>query len=54
MNEASCPFCGHKGTMAWYIGNFFKPWLIECNNCGARGPYAETEEEAVELWNRRT
>jgi len=28
-------------------------YRVHCNVCGAFGPYAETEEEAVKLWNRR-
>ena len=26
---------------------------IECLECGARGPVADSEEEAAELWNNR-
>ena len=26
-------------------------WWVECKCCGARGPIAETQEEAVKKWN---
>ena len=48
-----CPFCGCKQMMTWHIGHHDKPWLVECNECSANVPLADTEEEAIELWNRR-
>lgn len=49
----SCPFCKKFLTMTWHIGHFSKPWVVECYACGAQGPYASTEDEAIELWNKR-
>ena len=48
-----CPFCKCNKTMTWHIGHYDKPWLVECMECSASGPHADTEEEAIELWNRR-
>ena len=49
----SCPFCGHDHSMVWHIGHLIKPWFVECTRCLATGPSADTEERAIELWNRR-
>lgn len=53
-----CPQ-GHKA-----IGVSFKPASIDgeffgghycfCGDCQWRGPFADTREKAIELWNRRT
>lgn len=48
-----CPFCGWKRTMTWHIGHYEKPWVVECCRCKAQGSHADTEEDAVELWNGR-
>lgn len=49
----SCPFCGRDNVMTWHIGHRDLPWMVECMGCMAEGPWAKTEEEAMELWNRR-
>ena len=49
-----CPFCGGDQTTTWHIGHYDKPWVVECWDCGAQGPHAETEAEAVDRWNERT
>ena len=49
----SCPFCGCGKAMTWHIGHRELPWTVECMGCMAEGPWAKTEEEAIELWNRR-
>jgi Lar family restriction alleviation protein len=28
-------------------------WVVECENCLARGPWASTRPKAAELWNKR-
>ncbi len=48
-----CPFCKCGKVMAWHIGHYKKPWVIECCECQAQGPHAETEDEAFRLWNKR-
>ncbi len=52
-NRKSCPFCGSEQTITWHIGHYDKPWVNECCKCHALGPHAATEQEAVELWNKR-
>ena len=48
-----CPFCGCKDVLRWHVGHYDKPWIVECVGCLADGPHADTEKEAIELWNRR-
>jgi Lar family restriction alleviation protein len=55
-----CPHCGlieHVGVQAAEpadrnstIQRYFAVW---CNDCGARGPYDDTPEEAAVVWNIR-
>lgn len=46
-----CPFCGAKAQMLNYSKN---EWLAECSVCsGMVERWRETEEEAIEQWNRR-
>lgn len=42
-----CPFCGGNA----YIGNG-RTW-VRCVECGAETGCYDTEEEAIEAWNRR-
>ena len=49
-----CPFCGHKFVVTFHWGfREIKPWAAECMNCGARGPWADTDKDALERWKRR-
>lgn len=43
-----CPFCGGKALL-WDICN-----VVKCTLCGVETITYETEEEAIEVWNRRT
>lgn len=45
-----CPFCG-KGDC--YVYQHPKAFNVNCDGCCAAGPAADTEEEAVTLWNTR-
>lgn len=46
-----CPFCGGKAEMLNYSEN---EWLVHCPKCsGMVERWRETEEEAIEQWNRR-
>lgn len=47
-----CPFCGNDPAVAYHLEHFFKPWVVECCKCWARGPCGCDEKEAIELWNR--
>lgn len=53
-----CPFCLSEDIQTatdYYIYGAFKNEYIFacCPDCGARGPMAQTEEEAVRFWNDR-
>ena len=51
--SAKCPFCG-CGQM-YTVCNVLhdKSWVVECCKCHAQGPHADTEKEALNLWNER-
>lgn len=48
----NCPFCGEKASVwtTYYMG---RTWGVICEGCGVRNMNYETEEEAIEAWNRR-
>lgn len=56
MKMKSCPFCGeeisaidiatlNEAEDSWYF--------VQCSECRACGPGAETQEEAMQLWSKR-
>ena len=49
-----CPF-KHTGFSDGLvvISNRVKQYSVLCDICGAEGPTGETEEESIELWNKR-
>lgn len=52
-----CPFCGSKGEITYKEG--LKTWIVECSNQFCMASYMigtdfDTEEEAIEAWNRRS
>jgi len=58
----SCPFCGtpskcedgeHELNMTVVITGTDRPYAVGCIMCGSRGPESNTEQEAIEEWNRR-
>ena len=40
-----CPFCGHNELAMAYV--------VYCYNCHAYGPPRQTQNEAIEAWNKR-
>jgi Lar family restriction alleviation protein len=44
-----CPFCGSEDCAAEGIIS----WAVDCRECLARGPFADTEAEAITAWNTR-
>ena len=48
MKANNCPFCG--GKICRPDSDFKGSWVL-CFGCLARGPRANTAEEAVEKWN---
>ena len=47
----ACPFC--SGGKMYLTSNDEGSAFKECENCGASGPPASTEAEAIAAWNRR-
>jgi len=41
-----CPFCGSSRVAV--VDSF-----VQCGTCSAAGPYASSEEKAVQRWNNR-
>jgi Lar family restriction alleviation protein len=52
MTLKACPFCHTVDRIMQESDCYGR--FIECLLCGARGPIARSEDEAAELWNRRT
>ena len=51
MTLLSCPFCGEK---EWSIHHEdHNEAFVRCDYCGARGPWANTENTAKVVWNAR-
>lgn len=50
----SCPFCGAEGDITYNYDKKFVPYCIN-DNCllNENDVEFDTEEEAVEAWNRR-
>lgn len=51
MTAPGCPFCGEPEASIDEV----KPrrFALVCEDCGAIGPEADTQEEAVTRWNAR-
>jgi Lar family restriction alleviation protein len=47
-----CPFCGNDDPQ-WNADNAETVLWLDCPECGATGPTAQTHEEAADLWNQR-
>ena len=47
-----CPFCG-TSNVDLVNGALYDIHHVECNECTARGPIEEDEDEAVDNWNQR-
>ena len=48
MKLLPCPFCSSSGSIKLTGTSSLQ---VECENCGARGPYAGTNDGAVRYWN---
>lgn len=46
-----CPFCGC--TTAEEIDGLTNGWYAMCVQCQAKGPFAETQADALATWNTR-
>lgn len=47
-----CPFCNKTK-----LGQKYSPtqslWWIECQSCGAQGPWHQNDVESIDVWNMR-
>jgi C4-type Zn-finger protein len=50
-----CPFCARSsaGTAVHQVVPHKEFFFVQCDNCEACGPTADTREEAEALWNHR-
>ena len=46
-----CPFCGGEDFQV--VGVYGEEYYVDCLTCTTCGPSGETEEEAIEAWNKR-
>ena len=61
----ACPFCGNDGSGPIedalqvvhnepdYVHDHRHTWSVQCDKCTATMGYFDSEEEAIEAWNRR-
>ena len=47
-----CPFC--EGVCLYLHQETEEQWLVVCLDCGASGPYAASDKQAISAWNRRS
>lgn len=47
----NCPFCGSENVRLEEWDS--QLYTINCDDCGASGPFSSDEEIAEELWNTR-
>jgi hypothetical protein len=54
-----CPFCDHVGGQVEVTGrsaweHYPNEFQVQCTRCGARGPRAKSESDAVKCWRNLT
>lgn len=49
----ACPFCGTHGRKVGIVPVRQVHHRAHCNGCGAHGPEAESEHDAIVRWNWR-
>ena len=48
---AGCPFCASNIVQTQRNMNGARAWDVGCVTCGARGPVAKSEADAIAMWN---
>jgi Lar family restriction alleviation protein len=60
MSIKECPFCGFAESQIHnhVVTNHFRitglDWFVQCSNCKAEGPGADSKEFAIKTWNEGT
>lgn len=47
-----CPDCG-SNDVGYRTGGFTGDYYVKCKNCGLRGEYRQTLDEAILEWNAK-
>lgn len=52
----SCPFCGHTNIQVFveYKDDGGYVYAMVCTKCMANGPWKDTEQQAIDAWNKRS
>lgn len=53
LKPLNCPFCNRNGAL-YVEQETEEQWFVMCCDCGAAGPYAQTKEQAIDAWNKRS
>lgn len=53
MNLKTCPFCGSRAYLYKCEADIEEPYTVMCEGCEVVTANYETEDEAIEAWNRR-
>jgi Lar family restriction alleviation protein len=48
-----CPFCGQPAELLHDHSGYLRNVAVMCTKCSAIGEWADTDDKAVMLWNRR-
>jgi len=58
-NLKPCPFCGGEAITckieqdSFLLGRNIFFYAAQCDSCNVKTPLCKTEEQAIEIWNRR-
>ena len=55
LKPCKCPFCGdiERLIIEKATGGWPDDYYVHCFGCGAFGPSGNTEQQAIDAWNRR-
>lgn len=52
MEINNCLFCGSEHIQAVGVVYDNEVWFVACHSCEGEGPECDTEQEAIEAWNK--